>query len=238
MRNVHSMAMERAIPITRSSRSFFDPSWEVGTWHDFGSVYKRMEEHMRQMNREIEEMFRRFERLIPLDHARSLQALPPPMSMPQMAPIAAPPAITAGPPALGPPARIQPPMQMPEMPPMKPMTMADDWRMENPITTDKDGSRKVKLQFDVRQFKPEEITVRTQDNQLTVHARHEENGPNGRVFREYNRQFLLPESVHLETLSSILSPEGVLSVTAPMRGKGMIEPSREKIIPIEYKPRN
>ena len=92
----------------------------------------------------------------------------------------------------------------------------EKWQLENPIVTDRDGSRKLKLTFDVRQFKPEEISVKTLDQHLVIHAQHKEDTDTSKVYREYNRQFLLPASVNPETLKSVLSPEGVMSIEAPV----------------------
>ncbi|WAR30768.1 HSPB2-like protein [Mya arenaria] len=100
---------------------------------------------------------------------------------------------------------------MDNMKTMTPVTNVDDWRlsenfrMENPIHTFADGSRKFQLQFDMRQFKPEEIQVRTAGNQLTVSAKHDEKDPNKSMFREYNRSYVLPKDVHPERLSSKLN---------------------------------
>ena len=41
--------------------------------------------------------------------------------------------------------------------------------------------------FDVAQYKPEEVTVKTVDNRLLVHAKHEEKTPSRTVYREYNQ---------------------------------------------------
>jgi hypothetical protein len=41
------------------------------------------------------------------------------------------------------------------------------------------GEKELKLRFDVSQYCPEEILVKTVDNKLLVHAKHEEN-VNGR----------------------------------------------------------
>ena len=118
-----------------------------------------------------------------------------------------------------------------------PSSSVDDWRLtenfrlENPIITDRDGSRKFKLQFDVRQFKPEEITVKTAGNSLSVHAKHEEKDQGKSVFREYNRQYVIPKDVHSEQLTSKLSTDGVLTIEAPLPA---IEGRGEKLIPIKH----
>lgn len=118
-----------------------------------------------------------------------------------------------------------------------PLQNVDDWRltenfrMENPIQTFADGSRKFRLQFDMRQFKPEEIQVRTAGNSLTVSAKHDEKDPNKAVFREYNRSYVLPKEVNPERLSSKLSTEGVLTIEAMLPA---LEGPREKLIPIKH----
>jgi len=80
-----------------------------------------------------------------------------------------------------------------------------------------DGDNKVlKLRFDVSQYTPEEIVVKTVDNKLMVHAKHEEKTDTKSVYREYNREFLLPKNVNPETIRSSLSKDGVLTVDAPL----------------------
>ncbi|XP_052219587.1 body wall muscle protein HR-29-like [Dreissena polymorpha] len=120
---------------------------------------------------------------------------------------------------------------------MNPISNIDDWRltenfrMENPIQSYGDGSRKFSLQFDLRQFKPEEIQVRTSGNQLTVSARHEDKDAGKAVFREYNRSYVLPKDVAPERLTSKLSTGGVLTIEAPLPA---LEGPREKLIPIKH----
>lgn len=43
------------------------------------------------------------------------------------------------------------------------------------------------FRFDVAQYRPEEVTVKTVDNRLLVHAKHEEKSSSRTVFREYNQ---------------------------------------------------
>ncbi|XP_062583359.1 alpha-crystallin A chain-like [Saccostrea cucullata] len=89
--------------------------------------------------------------------------------------------------------------------------------LENPIVEDKAGNKKLHLKFDCRDFKPEEITVKTMDkNKLTVHAKHVESGPDKKVYREFTRSYVLPESVDPGKMSSSLSSDGVLCIEAPV----------------------
>jgi len=119
----------------------------------------------------------------------------------------------------------------------QPASNVDDWRltenfrMENPIQTYQDGTRKFHLKFDMRQFKPEEIQVRTAGNQLTVSAKHDEKDPNKSLFREYNRSYVLPKDVQPDRLTSKLSTDGVLTIEAPLPA---LDSPREKLIPIKH----
>lgn len=58
--------------------------------------------------------------------------------------------------------------------------------------------------------------VKTVDNKLLVHAKHEEKEGGKSVYREYNREFLLPSGTDPETIKSSLSRDGILTVEAPL----------------------
>jgi len=51
------------------------------------------------------------------------------------------------------------------------------------------------------------------------------------VYREYNREFLLPKGVNPELIKSSLSKDGVLTVEAPLPA---IELTQERTIPIAH----
>ncbi|KAI8779169.1 heat shock protein 30C [Biomphalaria glabrata] len=114
----------------------------------------------------------------------------------------------------------------------------DNWRikenfyLDNPVRQDQNsGQRFFRLQFDVRQFKPEEIFVKTIGNQLTVHAIHDDNQEGKSVHREYNRQYVLPKDLNPELLVSKLNREGVLTIEAPLP---ITDTYRDKLIPIKH----
>lgn len=101
--------------------------------------------------------------------------------------------------------------------------------LDSPLVQDSSDGKVLKLRFDVTQYAPEEIVVKTVDNKLQVNAKHEENSQNRSVFREYKREFLLPQGVNPELIRSSLSKDGVLTVEAPLPA---IEDNRERRIPI------
>eukprot|EP00096_Caligus_rogercresseyi_P000141 TRINITY_DN1038_c0_g1_i3.p1 TRINITY_DN1038_c0_g1~~TRINITY_DN1038_c0_g1_i3.p1 ORF type:complete len:145 (+),score=43.99 TRINITY_DN1038_c0_g1_i3:285-719(+) len=76
--------------------------------------------------------------------------------------------------------------------------------------------KELKLRFDVSSYLPEEIMVKTIDNKLMVHAEHEEKSDGKSSFRQYNREFLLPEGTDPELIKSSLSKDGILTVEAPL----------------------
>lgn len=94
--------------------------------------------------------------------------------------------------------------------------ITENFRMDNPITEDHNGSRKFYLEYDMSQFKPEEITVKTSGRELIVFAKHEEKEENYSSRREYARKYLLPEEVKEEMLTSKLSEAGILTIEAPL----------------------
>ena len=81
----------------------------------------------------------------------------------------------------------------------RPGSIAEHHTMMNPVVTDDKGNRRLKLNFDVRNFKPEEVEVTLDSGKrsVVVEAKHEETDKktNHSVRRHYWRSFYLPESV-------------------------------------------
>lgn len=112
------------------------------------------------------------------------------------------------------------------------LRLVEDFNVNNPVQEDVYGNRMFQLGFDVRQFRPEEIHIKTNGNQLSVHCKHEEKENGKSVFREYNRQFILPKEVNPEHLTSKLSGDGSLKISAPLPP---LAGSRDRLIPIDKK---
>lgn len=78
--------------------------------------------------------------------------------------------------------------------------------------------------LDVQQFSPDEITVKTVDNHVVVEAKHEEKqDEHGYISRHFVRRYVLPPSHDLVNITSTLSSDGVLTITAPKKVRS-IEP--------------
>uniref|UniRef100_A0A5S6PZE9 SHSP domain-containing protein n=1 Tax=Trichuris muris TaxID=70415 RepID=A0A5S6PZE9_TRIMR len=92
--------------------------------------------------------------------------------------------------------------------------------------------KKFEVTLDVKQFKPEELEVKTLDNTLVIHGKHEEQkDEHGFIKREFTRSFWLPKGVAPESFKSNISADGMLTVTAP---KLAIEKPGEHKIAIEH----
>ncbi|XP_067001674.2 alpha-crystallin B chain-like [Anabrus simplex] len=96
------------------------------------------------------------------------------------------------------------------------------------IQYDKDG---FKANIDVKQFKPEEIVVKTVGDSVLVEGKHEERpDEHGFISREFRRRYKLPKDVDPNTVASKLSSDGILSIEAPR--KALPQPEGERVIPI------
>jgi crystallin alpha B len=92
--------------------------------------------------------------------------------------------------------------------------------------------KEFQVALNVSQFKPEELQVKVVDNYVVVHGKHEEKSDeHGFVSREFTRRYMLPNACEMETVASSLSPDGVLTITAPKKALEA-PPTHERNIPI------
>ncbi|XP_028825256.1 heat shock protein beta-1 [Denticeps clupeoides] len=74
-----------------------------------------------------------------------------------------------------------------------------------------------KVSLDVNHFAPEELVVKTKDGVLEITGKHEERkDEHGYISRCFTRKYTLPPGADAEKVTSCLSPEGVLTVEAPL----------------------
>ena len=66
------------------------------------------------------------------------------------------------------------------------------------------------------EFEPRDLTVKTVDRKLVVHARHEEKAPGRTSCRQFNREFDLPDAVDPHTVTASMEPAGRLIIEAPL----------------------
>lgn len=86
-------------------------------------------------------------------------------------------------------------------------------KFEREAKIDKDGFQ---VCVDVQHFLPKEIEVKTENNTVIVNAKHEEKeDDHGYISRQFTRRYTLPEGFKPEKVTSTLSSDGVLTITAP-----------------------
>ncbi|XP_049883469.1 protein lethal(2)essential for life-like [Pectinophora gossypiella] len=95
----------------------------------------------------------------------------------------------------------------------------------------KEEKDKFQVNLDVQHFAPEEISVKTQDGYLVVEAKHEERqDEHGYIARSFVRKYPLPEGIQEESVTSKLSSDGVLTISAPL--KAPPKNTSERVVPI------
>ncbi|EDW36064.1 GL17594 [Drosophila persimilis] len=92
-------------------------------------------------------------------------------------------------------------------------------------------NEKFEVILDVQQFSPNEITVKIADKFVIVEGKHEEKqDEHGYVSRQFSRRYQLPSDVNPDNVTSSLSSDGLLTITAPM--KKLPPPSTERVVQI------
>ena len=94
---------------------------------------------------------------------------------------------------------------------------------------------KFQVEFDVKDYKPEELSIKTEGTTLVVLAKHEEkSGDTSYVTKQFEQRFTLPSGVKADAISSSLSRDGKLMVTAPRS----VEQHKTPIGEIKWKTRD
>lgn len=90
------------------------------------------------------------------------------------------------------------------------------------------------MTLDVQQFHPEEIKVKVVGKNVIIEGKHEEKeDEHGWISRQFTRKYLVPEQCDIDQLSSSLSSDGVLIISAP-RKQLPEEEKKERVIQIEH----
>ena len=79
----------------------------------------------------------------------------------------------------------------------------------------REDDSKFEVSLDTHDYRPDEIRVNVAGNTLSVEAKHEEKGDDKHVLRQFSRKYTLPKGCDAAKVSSNLSSDGILMVTAP-----------------------
>merc|ERR1719277_2815559 len=102
-------------------------------------------------------------------------------------------------------------------PPTRAMAQSSDMSPKAKVSYDAD---KFQVEFNVQDYTPEELSIKTEGDVLIVLAKHETKAEGGQSFvsKQFEQRFSLPSGVKPEKITSKLSKDGFLTVTAPRDG--------------------
>eukprot|EP00088_Acartia_fossae_P070559 TRINITY_DN948_c0_g1_i2.p1 TRINITY_DN948_c0_g1~~TRINITY_DN948_c0_g1_i2.p1 ORF type:complete len:236 (-),score=63.09 TRINITY_DN948_c0_g1_i2:156-833(-) len=80
----------------------------------------------------------------------------------------------------------------------------------------KDDDQKLEVSLDTSHYRPDELHVYVHDGKVTIEGKHEERSKDGKhtISRHFKRRYQLPEGTREDNVSSNLSSDGVLVVSA------------------------
>nr|XP_027228823.1 protein lethal(2)essential for life-like [Penaeus vannamei] len=88
-------------------------------------------------------------------------------------------------------------------------------QQENQVMAFSEDDHNHKVVLDVHDFKSGDVKVRVEDNQVVVEGRVEKEEGDFKSMKSFCRRFNFPGKVDMEAVTSAMSSDGVLTVTAP-----------------------
>ncbi|XP_075987301.1 protein lethal(2)essential for life-like [Anticarsia gemmatalis] len=102
------------------------------------------------------------------------------------------------------------------------------WRHENTVKTDRE---KYEICLQVKDYAPNEISVKTADGWLVVEGKHEEKKDDfGYIARQFMRRCPIPEGCITEKINSKLTSDGLLIITVPRKPVA----KNDTVIPVKH----
>ncbi|XP_072945929.1 protein lethal(2)essential for life-like [Epargyreus clarus] len=89
------------------------------------------------------------------------------------------------------------------------------------------------LCLDVRQFKKEEICVKARPEYVIIEGKQERKTKRGYTVRQFSRKYKLPDGCNPQCMKSQISPDGMLTITAPRETVDINLPC-ETVVPITH----
>jgi len=75
---------------------------------------------------------------------------------------------------------------------------------------------KFQINLNIAGYKPEELSVKTMDNFVTIEGKHEEKSENSHISRSFLRKWAIPDGVKIDELNGVFnSKDSVLQLEAP-----------------------
>ncbi|KAL4844196.1 hypothetical protein H8958_008056 [Nasalis larvatus] len=103
------------------------------------------------------------------------------------------------------------------MPDVRPGSRALSGQLSSGVSENRPTADRWRVSLDVNHFAPHELTVKTKGGVVEITGKHKERqDKHGYISRCFIRKYTLPHGVDPTKVSSSLSPEGTLTVEAPM----------------------
>lgn len=91
-----------------------------------------------------------------------------------------------------------------------------DMAKDDMVKIDADGNRRLHVVFNLKDFQPEEIKIKTHKHNLIISAKKETKSDHDYYLREFSQSYPLPKDLKLEDLKSKWSEDGMLTIEAPL----------------------
>jgi len=110
-------------------------------------------------------------------------------------------------------------------------------QLKDEVLRVKDDDNKFEVSIDTHGYKPEDLQVKIKDNVVSIEAKSEEkkDEPNSKSYacKKFARSFTLPQGCKMQSVTSNLSKDGLLIVSAPK--VEAIQQTSSRKVPIEMK---
>ncbi|XP_047474968.1 protein lethal(2)essential for life-like [Penaeus chinensis] len=93
-------------------------------------------------------------------------------------------------------------------------------QQENQVIAFSEDDQNHKVVLDVHDFKSGDVKVRVEDNEVVVEGRVEKEEDEFKSMKSFCRRFNVPGKVDMEGVTSAMSSDGVLTITAPKIPQG------------------
>ncbi|XP_042889736.1 protein lethal(2)essential for life-like [Penaeus japonicus] len=99
---------------------------------------------------------------------------------------------------------------------------------ENQVVAFSEDDQTHKVVLDVHDFKSGDVKVRVEDKQVVVEGRMEKDEDDFKSMKSFYRCFNFPGEVNMEAVTSAMSSDGVLTITAPKISQDANDTTRTK----------
>jgi len=182
------MENKNRVPITLRDLFWQDPFFSTN-WDDFSKIHDDMMAETRSIWQKFDQQLKHFE-------AKTPEPIPEDIKVPGF---------------LFPQRRL---MRLPSL--FNDQTSREMFKDEQQIAV-KEDPKQFQVSLDTSLYRPDELKISVENGQLTVEANHEEKAEDGSklVSRRFVRKYTLPQGCQAQTVTSNLSSDGVLMITAP-----------------------